>query len=394
MRKLGKIKLLLTASTFPRWEGDTEPRFILDLAIAYTRFFDVTVLAPAAPGAAQEEYLEGVHVIRYHYFPIHKWETLCYPGAIVPRIKEKKVRALLVPFMVLGLWNKLRKLLPSYDIVHSHWIIPQGVIQSLFKKKYILTGHGGDVAELNKWPVSAVKKRAISRSSAFTVVSKDLKARAEQILPGCNPHVISMGCNLESFDPKNKQDNYFMQNGKPVLLFVGRLAEKKGVEFLLEAVKSLDVLLFIVGSGPLENSLKMQAEDDTLRNKVFFLGAKTHEELTKLYASADIFVAPSIIASNGDKEGLPTAIMEAMASGVPVISTRTGGIPELIEDGKTGLLVEEKDVPGLSKAIQTLLDSPELREKLVSNALTEISNKDYRTIALRFSKLILESLTN
>lgn len=85
-----KKKLLVTASTFPRWEGDTEPRFVLDLSSHMTDEFDVTVLVPASPGAKDTEVMDGVKVIRYHYFPIHKWETLCYPGAIVPRIKEKK----------------------------------------------------------------------------------------------------------------------------------------------------------------------------------------------------------------------------------------------------------------------------------------------------------------
>ena len=86
---MNKSKLLVTASTFPRWLGDTEPRFILDLCKVLNNYFEVTVLAPSCPGAKDMEIVEGVNVIRYHYFPIHKWETLCYPGAIVPRIKEK-----------------------------------------------------------------------------------------------------------------------------------------------------------------------------------------------------------------------------------------------------------------------------------------------------------------
>ncbi len=86
-----KKKLLVTASTFPRWEGDTEPRFVLDLSSHMTDEFDVTVLVPTSPGAKDTEVMDGVKVIRYHYFPIHKWETLCYPGAIVPRIKKKCV---------------------------------------------------------------------------------------------------------------------------------------------------------------------------------------------------------------------------------------------------------------------------------------------------------------
>ncbi len=100
-------KLLVTASTFPRWEGDTEPRFVLDLCRYMTDKYDVTVLVPASPGAKEQEVLEGVKVIRYHYFPIHRWETLCYPGAIVPRIKEKKIRIFLVPCLFMGLYFKI-----------------------------------------------------------------------------------------------------------------------------------------------------------------------------------------------------------------------------------------------------------------------------------------------
>ena len=94
-----KKRLLITGSTFPRYENDTEPRFILDLAKYMKEYAEVTVLVPAAPKAADTEVLEGVSVIRYHYFPVHSLETLCYPGAIVPRIREKKVRGLLVPWL-------------------------------------------------------------------------------------------------------------------------------------------------------------------------------------------------------------------------------------------------------------------------------------------------------
>ena len=102
-----KKRLLITGSTFPRYENDTEPRFILDIAKAMKEYADVTVLVPAAPGAADKERLEGVNVIRYHYFPIHSLETLCYPGAIVPRIKQKKTRALLVPWLFISLLYNL-----------------------------------------------------------------------------------------------------------------------------------------------------------------------------------------------------------------------------------------------------------------------------------------------
>ena len=110
MENNNRKKLLITASTFPRWKNDTEPRFILDFAKAMLQYYDVTVLVPAAAGAKEKEILEGVKVIRYHYLPVHKWETLCYPGAIVPRIKEKKTRIFQVPFLMFSLWRKLIEL--------------------------------------------------------------------------------------------------------------------------------------------------------------------------------------------------------------------------------------------------------------------------------------------
>lgn len=381
-----KPKLLVTASTFPRWEGDTEPRFILDLSKALLKYFDVTVLAPAAIGAKDKEVLEGVNVIRYHYFPIHKWETLCYPGAIVPRIKEKKIRLILVPFLFLGLWRKLLFILPQYDIVHAHWIIPQGIVQSFFKKKYLVTGHGGDVTSMNKGIIKKLKVRALKRAGRVTVVSNALKKEVMKLVNNIEVYVQSMGCDLDTFGPENRRNNYFQQNGKKIVLFVGRLAEKKGVTYLIEAVRELDVKLVIVGKGPLENQLKNQA--DNLKEKVVFLGAKTHEELRSIYASADIFVAPSITAKDGDKEGVPTTIIEAMASGLPVIASATSGIPEVVENNKNGFLVQEKDIIGIKNCIEKLSKNEEKRNEMGKYAIKSAQQFDYKKIAHQYAKII------
>lgn len=258
-----KKKLLVTASTFPRWEGDTEPRFVLDLSSHMTDEFDVTVLVPASPGAKDTEVMNGVKVIRYHYFPIHKWETLCYPGAIVPRIKEKKVRILLVPFLFISLYFKLWRILPEYDIVHAHWLIPQGIVQSFFKKPYIVTGHGGDVTSLNKGIIKKLKVRCLKKASHVTVVSNYLKERVEELASHEieEPSVISMGVDTSKFGKQYRVENYFNQGDKKVVLFVGRLAEKKGVTYLIEAMKSVDAILVIVGDGPLHDKLVEQAKE-------------------------------------------------------------------------------------------------------------------------------------
>lgn len=387
-----KKKLLITGSTFPRWDGDTEPRFIFDYAEAMSEYYDVTVLVPAAPGAKDREKMSNVNVVRYHYFPIHKWETLCYPGAIVPRIKEKKVRMFLVPFLFLSLYICLKKMLPEYDIVHAHWLIPQGMVQSFFKDKpYIVTGHGGDVTSLNKGLLRRLKIRCLRNARHVTVVSEHLKQRVQKLLPEINPSVISMGVNTKNFGRQYCVPDYFGQGCKKVILFVGRLAEKKGVTYLIEAMKLIDALLVIIGDGPLKKELEQQGRQvDQFSgwNKIKFLGAKTHEELKIIYASADVFAAPSVTARGGDQEGLPTVILEAMASKLPVIATKTGGIPQLIQDGVNGLLCDEKCVGQLSDHICSLLDDKNLYNEIVNNGYQTVKKYDYSNIAEEYYKIL------
>ncbi len=385
VKKEQKKKLLVTASTFPRWEGDTEPRFVLDLSRNMTDEFDVTVLVPAAPGAKAEEDMEGVHVIRYHYFPIHRWETLCYPGAIVPRIKEKKIRILLVPFLLLALYFRLAKILPEYDIVHAHWIIPQGIVQSFFKKPYIVTGHGGDVTSLNKGVIKKLKIRCIRKAKHVTVVSEHLKDKIKELLPEAELDVISMGVDTERFGKRYRVANYFGQGNKKVVLFVGRLAEKKGVTFLIEAMKQVDALLIIVGDGPLRQSLEKQALE-LEKGKVTFLGGRTHDELRTIYASADVFVIPSVTAKDGDQEGLPTVILEAMASGLPIVASKSGGIEQIIQDGENGLLCEEKCVEQLIVKINKILEQSEECSTLAIGGQKTIAEYDYSRIADEYKK--------
>lgn len=383
-----KKKLLVTASTFPRWEGDTEPRFVLDLSSHMTDEFDVTVLVPASPGAKDTEVMEGVKVIRYHYFPIHKWETLCYPGAIVPRIKEKKVRILLVPFLFISLYFKLWRILPEYDIVHAHWLIPQGIVQSFLKKPYIVTGHGGDVTSLNKGIIKKLKVRCLKKASHVTVVSNYLKERVEELASHEieEPSVISMGVDTSKFGKQYRVENYFNQGDKKVVLFVGRLAEKKGVTYLIEAMKSVDAILVIVGDGPLHDKLVEQAKEQG--NKIRFVGSKTHEELKTIYASADIFVAPSITAKDGDQEGLGLVMLEAMASGLPVVASRSGGIGEVIQNKINGLLCDEKNITQFTENINFILNNSKFQQQLIANELATASRYDYGTQAKFYTETI------
>lgn len=387
----GRYNLLMTASTFPRWKGDTEPRFILDLAKSLTPYFNVTVLAPGAPGAEKMEKMEGVNVIRYQYFPISRLQTLCYPGAIVPRIKEKKIRALLVPCLLLALWAKILKIKKNYDIIQANWLIPQGIIQSFFGKPYVVTGHGTDVREMNRGLVGCLKKRCLRKAEAITTVSQHLKKEINCLYYNDKTSIIPMGCWTEFFGKRHAVDNLFSQDGKKVILFVGRLDKIKGITYLIEAVKEIDALLVIVGGGPLESILKAQAAEQG--NKIQFLGAKTHEELTKIYASSDIFVAPSITTESGAKEGFGVVILEAMASGLPVVASLSGGIKDIITNGENGILVPERDSHAIADAIRSLLFNEDYYEKICKKSVETAAEFDYHVIGAQYAEIFYTCLS-
>lgn len=153
--------------------------------------------------------------------------------------------------------------------------------------------------------------------------------------------------------------------GPAMILSVGRAVEKKGFDDLLTALAalpaSLDWRFVHVGGGKMLPRLKRQAAQARLEARIEWRGALRQEEVLRLYRAADLFVLPSRVASDGDRDGLPNVLMEAQSQGLACLSTRVSGIPELIEDGATGVLVEPGDAGALARALETLLADPALR---------------------------------
>lgn len=153
-----------------------------------------------------------------------------------------------------------------------------------------------------------------------------------------------------TFTPRAPQD------GPLRLLSLGRLVEKKAIGDVLQALQHVaagSVSYTIAGDGPDHSRLRELATEIADRHEIRFLGAVDPQSVPELHESHDVFVAPSVTGQDGNKEGIPVAIMEAMASGMPVVSTWHSGIPELVEHGKAGLLVEEHDVRGIAEALTT-----------------------------------------
>lgn len=191
--------------------------------------------------------------------------------------------------------------------------------------------------------------------------------RQKLIKLGCpdeRAHVLHYGIKTDQiqFSPPAKR----FDNKELNFLFVGRLAEKKDPVTLLrsfalarESLLPLRSVLTIAGDGPLREVVESEISALDLVDHVRLLGRRKHEEIIQLFGSAHIYVQHSVTAPNGDEEGLPVSITEALASGLPVVSTRHSGIPEAVVDGVTGLLVDEKDVQGMADAMVTLARDPE-----------------------------------
>lgn len=168
-------------------------------------------------------------------------------------------------------------------------------------------------------------------------------------------------------------------SGEPLILSVARLVEKKGLADLITAAAMLrdrgrSFRLQIVGDGPLRHALEAQVKRLGLGGRVALPGAQSHDLVRRAYQRAAVFALPCVIASNGDRDGIPNVLLEAMASGVPVISTPVSGIPELIESGVDGLLVPPNSPPRLAETLDLLLASQGLRERLACAARAKIES--------------------
>ena len=401
-----KPKLLVLTSTFPRWKDDTDPPFVYELSKRLISYFDVTVLAPHYPGAKTFEEINGLKIYRYRYF-FGRFEKLAGSTGILPTLKQNKLYWFLVPFFIVSQFFALlfisRKLRP--DIIHAHWVIPQGLTSSLSamftKVPFVVTAHGADVFGLQSSLMKKVKLFALKRAQSVTVVSNELKIAVERNL-GLFHHVqvIAMGVDSKYFTLSKRDSaikNKLGMEGE-ALIFVGRLSEKKGVSYLIEAMPLVlnefpNARLLIIGKGELGGELQARVNSLRLEQSIIFLGAVPNKELHSYYSASDICIGPSIVSVSGDTEGLGLTFVEAAMSGCLLIGTDVGGIGDIILDKETGFLVPEKDSQALSDKIiyclSHLEEMGEIKKKARSRCVQKYDwDKFLKRYADLFSSLV------
>ncbi len=292
----------------------------------------------------------------------------------------------MIPYWAIPILENQRTQQP-YDAIHCHFG-PCGLkgaqlkLLGLLKGKLVTTFHGYDLTSFlqarkqkNTKP-ERVYRQLFRAGDEFLPISQHWQRRLIQL--GCDAsktHVHRMGIDTKTFTFTPRH----LAAGESVkIITIARLVEKKGVEYGIRAIAQLVAMhrdanpdprlpaieYNIVGDGPLKATLERLIDELKVSHCVRLLGWKQQREIVELLDASHLILAPSVTSKSGDQEGIPVVLMEAMAMGLPVVSTQHSGIPELVEDGVTGYLVPERDPDALANRLNHLVQHPDIWPKM------------------------------
>jgi glycosyltransferase involved in cell wall biosynthesis len=260
---------------------------------------------------------------------------------------------------------------------------------------FSFTAHAKDIYKTDLNPGDLLRRKMMAARFVATCSAANHRHLSEVCPEYRELHTVYHGLDINYFVPQPRPN----KNAAPVILSVGRFVEKKGFEYLIAAcaqlkAAGLNFYCWLVGpegshSQHVQQTIEMLGVSDIVSTN----GAVTQAQLRHLYRHASIFVLPGLQLDDGDRDGIPDVLAEAMAMGIPVVSTEISGISELIENGTNGLLVPQRDSRSLARAIQALIDSPELRLGLGQEGRNTVCrNFDSRRTTSRLKDLFLAAI--
>jgi glycosyltransferase involved in cell wall biosynthesis len=376
--------IVMVTTSYPRFRGDSVGTFMEPIAKAVAaRGHEVHIVAPWHPLLQRAPHEDGVSFHSYRYAPHPSLNIFGYASSMRADVSLRGAAYLVAPLALAQGWRTARRIARKYHatIMNGHWLIPGGVTAALAAPglPLVISLHGTDVYVAETMaPARAAARVAFSRAGAVTACSEDLARRA--IALGAEParvEVVPYGVDVERFKPAvaslaERRSRLGVPRDVPLVFAVGRLVKKKGFEYLIDAVPAITArrpaVVAIGGEGDLDAELRTRAEQSGAAGSIRFLGRVPQHDVAEYLAAADVVVVPSIRDDAGNVDGLPNVVMEALASGTPLVTTKAGGIGAVVTHGQTALVVPERDVPALAEAVGRLLDDGALRTTIGSAA--------------------------
>jgi glycosyltransferase involved in cell wall biosynthesis len=405
------INILALTHNYPRTPQDHSGRFILNIYKHFPQNFRVKVIAPQTvfdvPVARTDNY-EGVEILRIKYW-FKGGQNLFY-GGVIDKVKNPINIIKLFAYFISLTFACLNEIKISasegrrFNLIHAHWWIPNGfiawIVSNLTDIPYVITSHGTDIFILRKGRNKFMKPFArlvLKKSSMLTTVSSSIadvvtKVFGEDFVrQNLHVEVLPMPYEYDMFDHALSPDRENM------ILSIGRFTERKGYKYLIEGYAQFlknckehniePPVLKLYGFGPDLESLKELAKSLGVDKTVVFGGEiKDHQDVPPIIKKAKAFVIPSITDRNQEAEGLGIVILEAMASGVPLLATSSGGITDLVKNKINGYLVPEKDSKAIADTLLYMFEHPEETEAYARKGLEDIIRYSDKNISERFQK--------
>lgn len=397
------MRICIFTHTFPRFPGDTAAPFMGSLAEALVSLgHEVIVLTPFDQQISTEK--RPYRLVTYRYiFPesLHKLGySRTLKGDKSMSLGAYVLSTFLYFFGLLALLRLVGRERP--DVISSHWIIPNGFLAALVSKvsgvPFTTTIPGSDVYLAGKNPLFSWMAVFAAKNADWVI--SDSRHYLQQLYElGFKPKkdtVIRYGVNTKKFKPTGKDKGILkklgLQVSTPAIVAVGRMVAKKGFVYLIEAIPKVlqkvpEAKLVLVGDGDERKKLEKRTRELEISDSVIFAGTISYDELAKYYNLADVFVMPSIRDEGGNIDASPVAMMEAMACGTPVVATRFSGSSDLVEAGKTGYLVKDKDSAAIADSIVRLLFKKNKKQTQRDVRKIAVRNFSTKSVATRYIEI-------
>jgi glycosyltransferase involved in cell wall biosynthesis len=391
--------VVMVTTSYPRFPGDSVGTFMEPIArTVAARGHAVHVVAPWHPLVARGREEHGVQFHFYRYAPLRSLNVFGYAAAMRADVSLRGAAYFAAPLALAQGWRTARKIARRHraTVMHGHWVVPGGITASLAAPDLplVVSLHGSDVyvAETIA-PARLAARHTFSRAGFVTACSDDLARRAVALgADSSRIETVPYGVDDARFRPdaaarRSTRQRLGISDDTPLCVAAGRLVRKKGFEYLVDAVAAVPgAVVAIAGEGTLHDELQSRARTAGVTDRVRLLGNQTQDRVGELFAAADVICVPSVRDDSGNVDGLPNVVLEALASGTPVVTTAAGGIGAVVDDRRTALVVPERDATAIAAAIVTVLSDPEAGRRVGAAARADVSARfGWERVAARFA---------